>query len=97
MNNKKPKQTERVLEYIRKHGSITHYEAEQKLGVSRLASRISELKKEGYIITGKMESVKNRHGETCYIKRYSIKGLVTERKEPWKSAFMRTFLGGDCS
>lgn len=73
MTNQKPKQTERVLAYMRETGSITHLEAERELGVMRLASRISELKKEGYIITSRMEPVKNRHGEKCYIKRYSVK------------------------
>lgn len=72
MCNKRPKQTERVLEYMRKHGSITQRQADRKLGVSRLPSRICELKKDGYIITGKMEPVKNRHGEKCYVKRYSL-------------------------
>lgn len=67
----KATQTEKVLSYIREFGSITQYEAMMDLGVMRLASRISDLKKEGYHITGKMEAVKNRYGENCYIKRYS--------------------------
>lgn len=66
----KQKQTERVLAYIREFGSITHREAEDDLGVMRLASRVSDLKSQGYVITGKMVPVKNRYGETCYIKRY---------------------------
>ena len=67
----KAKQTERVLAYMRQHGSITQYDAMVDLGVMRLASRISDLKKQGYPITGKMEAVKNRYGERCHIKRYS--------------------------
>ena len=67
----KAKQTDRVLAYIRQFGSITQYEAMMDLGVMRLASRISDLKKQGYVITGKMEAVKNRYGEKCYVKRYS--------------------------
>lgn len=66
----KAKQTDRVLAYIREFGSITQLEALRDLGVFRLASRISDLKKQGYVITGKMEAVKNRYGEDCYIKRY---------------------------
>lgn len=73
MTNRKPKQTERVLAYIADFGSITHLEAERDLGVMRLASRISELKKQGYPITSYMEPVKNRYGEKCYIKRYSMR------------------------
>ena len=65
-------QTERVLEYIEEYGSITQLEALQQIGCMRLASRISDLKKMGYPITSKVEAVKNRYGENCYIKRYSM-------------------------
>lgn len=43
--HKRPKQTERVLSYMRRNGSITTLDAMLDLGVLRLASRISELKK----------------------------------------------------
>lgn len=65
-------QTERVLDYINDFGSITQMDAFKDLGVMRLASRISDLKKMGYPITSKVEAVKNRYGENCYIKRYSL-------------------------
>lgn len=68
--NERPTQTERVLSYIRSYGSITQMEAMSDLGVYRLASRISELKKAGYNIIGETEAVKNRFGEKCYVKRY---------------------------
>lgn len=67
----KAKQTDRVLAYIREFGSITQLEALRDLGVFRLASRISDLKREGYDINSWMEQVTNRYGEKCYIKRYS--------------------------
>lgn len=68
----KAKQTDRVLAYIQEYGSITQLEA-LNLGVFRLASRIGDLKRQGYPITGKMEAVKNRYGEKCYVKRYSVR------------------------
>lgn len=68
----KATQNERVLDYIKTFGSITQIEALRDLGCMRLASRISDLKKQGYPITSKIESVKNRYGEKCYIKRYSM-------------------------
>ena len=68
----KPTQNERILEYIREFGSITQLDALKELGVMRLASRISDLKKRGYNIASKTEAVKNRHEEVCYIKRYSL-------------------------
>jgi hypothetical protein len=67
-------QTQRVLEYMEEFGSITQLEALRDLGVMRLASRISDLKKSGLPITSEIESVKNRFGENCYIKRYSLGG-----------------------
>lgn len=63
-------QAQRVLEYIRQFGSITQLEALRDLGVMRLASRISDLRKHGYNIVGKREAVVNRNEETSYIKRY---------------------------
>ena len=68
----KATQSERVLEYINTFGSITQMEALQDLAIMRLASRISDLKKQGYPIKSDIEAVKNRFGETCYIKRYSL-------------------------
>ena len=70
----KATQTERVLQYIEDFGSITQLEALNDLGVMRLASRISDLKKQGYPIASEIEAVKNRYGENCYIKRYSLQG-----------------------
>lgn len=70
--HKRPKQTERVLDYMRRHGSITTLDAILDLGVLRLASRISELKKDGYTIKRDWMKVKNRFGEECSILRYSL-------------------------
>ena len=72
MINSNPTQAQMVLEYIEQFGSITQLEALKDLGVMRLASRISDLKKQGYPITSKVEAVQNRYGENCYIKRYSL-------------------------
>lgn len=68
----KPTQNDRILEYISEFGSITQLDALRELGVMRLASRISDLKRQGHNIISTTESVKNRYGEKCYIKRYSF-------------------------
>lgn len=68
----KATQAERVLTYMQDFGSITQLEAYKDLGVMRLASRISDLRKKGYPITSKVEAVKNRYDENCYIKRYRL-------------------------
>lgn len=70
----KPTQNQRILDYIKDFGSITQLEAIQDIGVMRLASRISDLKKKGYPIVSENVPVNNRYGEKCYIKRYSLKG-----------------------
>lgn len=68
----KATQAQRVLDYMGAFGSITQLEALNDLGVMRLASRISDLKRQGYPIESKVETVKNRFGENCYVKRYSL-------------------------
>ena len=75
MENKST-QSQMVIDYIREFGSITQLDALKDLGVMRLASRISDLKKQGYNIESKPEAVLNRYGKKCYINRHS------ERTEP---------------
>lgn len=70
--NSNPTQNQRILDYIDEFGSITQLEALRDLGVMRLASRISDLKKQGYPVVSTMESINNRYGEKCFVKRYSI-------------------------
>lgn len=68
----KPTQNQRIIDYIGRFGSITQLQALQDLGVMRLASRISDLRRMGYPIVSAQEAVKNRFGEKCYIKKYSF-------------------------
>lgn len=66
-------QRERVLEYIRKHGSISPMEAFHDLGVTKLATIISYLsRKEGYVFRRKYEHKKNRFGQPVHYMRYSL-------------------------
>ena len=67
-------QCERLLEYMQTHESITQIEALNKLGIFRLASRISDLKRQGHIINKKTIVVKNRYGESCCVAEYSLGG-----------------------
>ena len=48
-------------------------EALKDLGVMRLASRISELKRQGYPIDSKIVTVRNRFEEDVHIKRYMLR------------------------
>ena len=72
--SKNNNQAQRVLDYIERFGSITQLEALGDLGVMRLASRVSDLRKRGIPIKGETISVKNRFEEECFIKRYSLGG-----------------------
>lgn len=72
MEHNIPNQNQRILEYIKEHGSITPLEALQEKSVFRLASRISDLRKKGYNIVSEWVKVENKYGETCRVKRYSL-------------------------
>lgn len=74
----KPTQNERIIKYINDFGSITQLEALKDLGVMRLASRISDLRKQGWSIISAREAVENRYGEKAYIKRYSLEVYENE-------------------
>ena len=65
-------QCERILDYIAENGSITQIDALREFGCMRLASRISDLKRQGIPIKRKMETAKNRYGESVSYARYSI-------------------------
>ena len=64
-------QCEIVLNYIEEHGSITARQAYQ-LGIMRLASRISDLKRAGFDIKSDTVKVKCRDGSVSYVSRYSM-------------------------
>ena len=69
MTETKATQAQRVPEYIRETGSITQLGALKELGVMRLASRVSDLKRQGYAIVRDTVPIKTRYGNT-YIARY---------------------------
>lgn len=66
-------QHELVLDYIKQFGSITPMEAFTDLGITKLATRVSEMRREGIQIDGETIAVKNRFGNTCYVKRYTLR------------------------
>lgn len=65
-------QREQIIQYIRDFGSITSYSAYVDLGITQLASRIRELKQEGYHFTYEIEVKKNRYGKLVRFKRYIL-------------------------
>lgn len=68
-------QHEQILHYMDLCGSITPYDAFRDLGITKLATRISEMKKEGYEFDQEMEKSKNRFGESVHYMRYRRKEM----------------------
>lgn len=64
-------QGERILKYIDDHGSITPFEAFLELGITKLATRISELRRGGEQIQKKYVSGTNRFGEKINYMEYT--------------------------
>lgn len=67
-------QKEMVLDYMRRHGSITTKECFEHLGITRLSAAIYLLKQDGYQIaktgvTKKMPNGRNRYFEIFWIQR----------------------------
>lgn len=65
-------QRQLILNYIREFGSITPMQAFADLGITKLSTRISEMKRDGINI--KVDSVqqKNRYGKTITFSKYSM-------------------------
>lgn len=72
MTTTKKTQCERVLSYMRCWGSINQLQALADLGIMRLASRISDLKKDGHVIDKQMREGRNRFGEKIHYAIYTL-------------------------
>ena len=59
-----------IVNYILDFGSISPMEAFSDLGVTKLATRISEMRKRGMVFDSEWEERKNRYGKTVRFKRY---------------------------
>ena len=64
---------DRVLNYIKKHGSITSAQCFTDLGIIDLPKKICLLQDEGYEFVKESISNKNRYGDVTRYKRYSLK------------------------
>ena len=65
-------QREAIIEYITEFGSITPMQAFADLGITKLATRISEMRKDGMDFKIEMVSVKNRYGKSVSFAKYSF-------------------------
>lgn len=65
-------QRDRILAYMVTFGSISPMEAFADLGITKLATRISEMIADGMVINKERAQGKNRYGDTIHFTRYSL-------------------------
>lgn len=63
---------ELILMHLKKFGTITPDEAKAAYGCARLASRINELRRQGYAIETEMVSGKSRYGGKIHYAKYRL-------------------------
>jgi len=63
---------DRVLEHLKKYGTITSIEAIRKYGYTRLSHTIWQLRNEGYNIKSVYKTVKNRYNDVGTIAIYTL-------------------------
>ena len=68
----RPTQKDKVLRYIREFGKITSWDAYSQLGVTQLATRIFELKQDGYVFKNKRVNTLNRLQEKTHYDEYML-------------------------
>lgn len=66
-------QCKKVLRYMEQYGKISQRDA-YEMGISRLASRICEIKRDGHLIKTERVKVVNRDQSTSIIAVYSLGG-----------------------
>lgn len=74
-----------ILNYLKKFRTITPYEAFKDLGITKLATRLSEMKQEGYQFADVWVEDVNRFGENVRYKRYSL-----IRRKDWSEGDLLT-------
>lgn len=62
---------QRVLAWLRKHGSITPMQALREIGTMRLGARIYDLRRAGVPITKSLVTVRTRDG-SARVARYTL-------------------------
>ncbi len=72
-------QREQIIDYLQRFKTITPMEAYGDLGITKLATRISEMRRDG--MEFKIETVKrkNRFGRTVRYARYSFLDTVDKK------------------
>lgn len=66
----KPTQCDRILDYLKKFGTITSLQA--YVDFTQLAARITNLEERGYVFKRVWVDVTNRFGEKSQVVKYSL-------------------------
>ena len=66
-------QCDRILRHMKDYGSITSLEAMSEYGIMRLASRINDLKCQGYPIVSERATGRNRYDEPTSYSVYRLR------------------------
>lgn len=67
---KHPSQLDQILAALENGDSLTALDALEDYGCSRLASRITDLKRKGYPVASRMVTRCNRYGRLCRVAEY---------------------------
>ena len=67
-------QKDMVLAHLEAYGKLTTFEAFTEYGITRLPSRICELRQEGYRIEGNYRTRPNRFGKKVSFCEYELAG-----------------------
>ena len=70
--NRQATQCVDILAYMRKHGSINPLQALESIGCMRLAARICDLRKAGYLIESIPVVRKTSEGKTVHYNEYRL-------------------------
>ena len=65
-------QKQAILEYLNRFGEISPMDAFADLGITKLATRISEMKKDGLCFKTETIKSKNRIGKTVHYCKYKL-------------------------
>lgn len=74
----KKTQKKKIIEYMKQFGSVTSWEAYRDLSITQFATRIKELKEEGYRFQTKWEKRKNHEGKLVNFKRFYFRSNTSK-------------------
>lgn len=66
-------QKDRILQHLKKYGSITTWESFELYGDTRLSDKIYRLKKDGYNFDEEWIKKTNRYGKQIEFKKYILR------------------------